>query len=255
MFIINLKISVDKWTILKNEGIKPIKNYQFFNIFNKYFQMYFFKNKKIAEKDRISVMKKILLIIIGIFVLSGFAFHPLSTKFLTDGVKSSGVINNLHVTFIDAREAKFKKEKSFELNYIFPTIYSCGDSSFDMPLNIVFEKMFLKRFPNNPNGFKTEIKISKFYYTWSPKQLAIFPIIGIFVIGADVEYHGYLKIDVVILDKNNKFIFTKQYSVDLKDMKSPFVNTIYKDGFGLMLKAFVRVTDEFETDISRIKFD
>jgi hypothetical protein len=198
-------------------------------------------------------MKKILLIIVILFC-NCCSHAPFATKSMTDNILKSTTINNLHYFFIDSRESQFKTERWFIDHTIFPTIYSCGDAMFDTPLNDVFIKMFLSHFPGNPEGYKTEIKIRKYYFTWKPHELAAIPIINFFVIAADIEFHGILKMEVAILDKNEKFIFTKIYETDLKEMISPSNKNVYNDGMDILRKVFLTVMDEYEIDIKRIKF-
>jgi hypothetical protein len=60
--------------------------------------------------------------------------------------------------------------------------------------------------------------------------------------------------EVAVLDKNGKYIFTKIYDADIKEMKSGN-KMIYEDGFDMLEKAFMKVTDDLETDLKRIRFD
>lgn len=201
-------------------------------------------------------MKKTIFALICLCLLFvGCAHTPLPTASLINSVKISTNINNLHFSFIDARNEQLRTEKCFVLQLTYPTwIFTCGDAAFDNPLNIVFENMFLKRFPNNPKGYQTEVKLVTFHWTHKPHKLSGIPLINIFVIAADVEFHGIIKIEVAVLDRNGKFIFTKIYDSDIKEMK-PCNAVIYVAGFDMLKKAFLKVTDELDTDLRRIKFD
>lgn len=201
-------------------------------------------------------MKKILFILICFCLLfSGCAHTPLPTASLISSIKNSTNANNLHFTFIDSRSTQLKTEKCFVLQHIYPTwIFTCGDAAFDSPLNISFQKMFLKRFPDNPKGYQTEVKLVTFHWTHKPHELSGIPLINIFVIAADVEFHGIIKMEVAILDRNGKFIFTKIYDSDIKEMK-PCDTVLYLAGLDMLNKVFEKVTDEFEKDLKRIKFD
>jgi hypothetical protein len=186
----------------------------------------------------------------------GCAHTPIPTILLTNKVTAVSNVNTLHFSFIDARSEQFKTENYFMLQSVFPIIrvYTWGDPWFDVPLIIAFEKMFLKRFTDNDRGYQTEIKLTSFYFTYQPHELSAIPFINIFVIAADREYHGVVKMEVAVLDKNGKYIFTKIYDADIKEMKSGN-KMIYEDGFDMLEKAFMKVTDDLETDLKRIRFD
>ena len=202
-------------------------------------------------------MKKILFVLICLCLLFvGCAHTPIPTILLTNKVTAVSNVNTLHFSFIDARSEQFKTENYFMLQSVFPIIrvYTWGDPWFDVPLIIAFEKMFLKRFTDNDRGYQTEIKLTSFYFTYQPHELSAIPFINIFVIAADREYHGVVKMEVAVLDKNGKYIFTKIYDADIKEMKSGN-KMIYEDGFDMLEKAFMKVTDDLETDLKRIRFD
>lgn len=202
-------------------------------------------------------MKKTTLLLIGICLFFiGCAHAPLPTAKLSGNITAAGNTSNLHFTFIDARNEQLKAEKCFVSHWIWPTwIFTCGDTAFDAPLNSSFEKMFLIQFPDNQDGYKTEIKLVKFYFTWKPHELTGLPFIGILAALEDNEYHGIVKMEVAVLDKDEKFIFTKTYEADIKEMKPPGDTPIYEEGFDMLRKAFSKVMAEFETDTKRIKFD
>lgn len=192
--------------------------------------------------------------LIGVTFLFGCAHTPLPTATLVSKagtVKSE--INNLHYTFIDARDEQFKTEGNIMINAI-PTIGAAGDALFDEPLSSSFQKMFLARFPDVPEGYNAEIKLIKFHATSKANELSMLPVINFLTLLMDSEYHGISEIDVAILDKNGKFIFTKSYRADIKEMK-PLDNEPCENDFDILAKAFSKVTDEFETDVKRINFD
>jgi hypothetical protein len=203
------------------------------------------------------IYKKIFFFLICVcFFFTACAHEPLPIAKLTTYSAPASDINNLHFTFIDARNEQLKTEKCFVQHYIWPTwIFTCGDSAFDAPLNSAFDKMFLARFPDNPEGHKTEVKIINFHFTWKPHELTGLPFIGIFAALEDVEFHGIVKMEVAVLDKEEKFIFTKIYEADVKEMKTPGDTPVYEEGFDILRKAISKVMAEFETDTKRIKFN
>jgi hypothetical protein len=203
-------------------------------------------------------MKKIIFVVICLCLLFvGCAHTPLPTASLTNSVKISTNINNLHFAFVDARSEQFRTDRYLVLQSVFPIIKvsACGDAVFDTPLNVVFEKMFLKRFPDNPNGYQTEVKLAAFYFTHQPHELFAIPFINLFVMFADVEFHGIIKMEVAVLDRNGKYIFTKIYDANIKEMKPVVLGPENPAGFDMLNKAFLKVTDELDTDLRRIKFD
>lgn len=205
---------------------------------------------------RINLLKKSLLLLTIFVLMAGCAHTPLPTDKLTGGAdRPNGSVNNLHYSFIDARDERIKTEDCFVLQYMFPTwLFSCGDKAFDTPLNKGFEKIFLARFSDSPKGLQTEIKLRNFYFTYKPHEMAGLLFVGLFFIFADVEYHGIAKIDVAILDQNNKYIFAKTYDADLREMK-PYDATIYEAGLDMLNKAFAKISAEFENDAKRINFN
>ena len=183
-------------------------------------------------------------------------FSPIATKLLIESQKiSEKKTINLNLILKDEREERFKTEKCFAFDRIFPVpSISCGDLVYDAPLYSVFEKMFIRRFGNSPGGHKVEIKLKAFYSTRKTNDLAVVPLLGILAIFADWEFHGILKAEVAFLDQENKFIFHKIYDVDLKEMKKADDEVIKDADFDMYIKAFNKFSEEFETDISRIKF-
>ena len=201
-------------------------------------------------------MRKLFIILLPIFLFFfGCAHTPLPTASLTNKTIVSSDINNLRFTFIDSRDERLKKEKCFVQQYIYPTwIFTCGDMTFDAPLDTAFKKMFLAHFSSNPDGYHTEVKLGRFQFTWKPHELSGLPIINLFVIAADVEFHGIVKMEMAVLDKKEKYLFSKTYEADVREMKS-CNNVIYEAGFDVLNKAFNKVMNEVETDMKRIKFD
>jgi len=69
-----------------------------------------------------------------------------------------------------------------------------------------------------------------------------------------MEYHGILKVDVALLDSNDKYIFHKTYEIDIREMKGAEV--VIKDAvMDMHMKSFNRFGEEFERDMGRINFD
>jgi hypothetical protein len=188
---------------------------------------------------------KIFFLATAFLWIYGCAHTPTATKLLIESQKiSEKKTINLNPLLKDEREERFKTEKYFDNTW--------GDLMYDAPLYSVFEKMFIRRFGNSPGGHKVEIKLKAFYHTYKLPDLAWVPFIGILTIGADWELHGILKAEVAFLDQENKFIFHKIYDVDLREMKK--INEVDDAAFDMYIKAFNKFAEEFETDISRIKF-
>lgn len=96
-------------------------------------------------------------------------------------------------------------------------------------------------------------KLKAFHHTHKPHELAGVPFIGIIAAVADVEHHAILKVEIALLDKEGKFIFHKIYEKNIRKMKH--ANEPMKDAvFDMLSKAFNQFSEEFETDINRIKF-
>ena len=137
----------------------------------------------------------------------------------------------------------------------FPTAtYSFGDLLFDKTPYDVFKAMVVRRFGDSQSGYKTEIRLKAFYALQKPHPLSFIPFVGFLTIGADMEYHGILKVDVALLDSNDKYIFHKTYEIDIREMKGAEV--VIKDAvMDMHMKSFNRFGEEFERDMGRINFD
>lgn len=198
-----------------------------------------------------NIMKKIL-IIITLLSISSCTHTPTHTDKIINTINNFGKTNNIKLYFFDDREERFRNNIGFTFSFNFPAyVFSHGDKYFDTPLNIVFEKMMLRRFGYNIKGYKTEIKLKSFYYTWKPHELSALPFIGILVSAADVEYSGVLKAEVAILNKNDKFLFHKIYeTVAIKSAPQSD-----DSAFDVLYGTFQRFSEEFETDIQRINFN
>jgi len=199
------------------------------------------------------VTSTLLFILISI-VLFSCAHTPVTTNALINKQAQTQQDSSFHFFFKDDREEIMKTEKCFVLQYKYPTwIFSCGDLAFDMPLGVVFEKLFVRRFGNNPNGYQTEVTLKAFHYTNKPHELAGAPFIGLLTIGADIEWHGILRVEIAVLDKNQKFIFQKTYDTDIREMKKPFTQSEQDNGFDMLMKAFTKISNEVDIDINRIR--
>ncbi len=197
----------------------------------------------------------LMLIVLGLF---GCAQKPAVTEGLINMQAVSREATNFDFTFRDDREERMKTERHFVLQYKYPTwVFSSGDLAYDLPLNVVFEKMFSRRFGNNPTGHKAEVTLKVFHNTTKPHELSGLPIIGLLTLGADVEWHGILKAEIAILDKDGKFIFHKIYETDIREMKSPrgSQQSALEATFDMLNKAFTKFAEELATDIGRIRFN
>jgi hypothetical protein len=200
------------------------------------------------------IMAKIFLLATAFLWICGCAHTPIATKPLIESQKiSEKKTIKLNLTLKDEREERFKTEGYFAFDNTFLTgSLSFGDLKYDAPLYSVFEKMFIRRFGNSPGGHNVEIKLKAFYHIYKLPSIAYVPVLGILANFVDAEYHGILKAEVAFLDQENKFIFHKIYDVDLMEMKkSDEVDTADLD---MYIKEFNKFAEEFETDISRIKF-
>jgi len=198
---------------------------------------------------------KIIFLALALYGLYGCAYTPIITEPLINSQAVSEKKINLKFIFKDDREEKFKSEKSFVFERKFPAaIFSFGDLIYDVPLNTVFENMIIRRFGNSQNGYKAEVKLKAFYPTWKPHDLTFVPFVGLLTIAADVEYHGFLKTEIAVLDNNDKYIFHKIYDVDVKEMKKS--DEIIREAvFDMYIKAFNKFAEEFEIDINRVNFN
>ncbi len=193
---------------------------------------------------------KVVLCLIILFIICGCASVPISTKSLINKIPQEPSKNgNFNFTIADERDEEFKNEKIIMQSHFPSATFLTGDKMFDVPLNKVFEEMFCKRFINNPEGTRMDIKLKAFYSTSKPHDLATIPFVGLFTIGADVECHGILKVEIAILNNESKFIFHKVYDFNLKEMRSPAEDT--KDH--ILVKTFNKFSDELTTDLSRVK--
>lgn len=193
-----------------------------------------------------------VFLLLGIY---GCAPTPKITKPLVDSQSISQVkLVDLNPIFIDEREDAFKTKGRFLLeNKLFQSpIFTSGDLSYDSSLFQVFENMFLKRFGASPNGYKIELKLKAFYHIEKANEFTNVPVFGILAVGADQESHCFLKVEVSLLDKENKYIFHNNYDVDVKEMKSS-TEPVEDIAFDMYVKAFNKFANDFTTDISRIK--
>lgn len=202
-----------------------------------------------------SIIRVLVLISISIGLFA-CAHTPIATTSLINMQAVSEQPEGFSFVFKDEREERMKAEKCFVLQYKYPTwVFSCGDLAYDLPLNVVFEQMFIRRFGNNTTGHKAEVTLKSFYHTNKPHELSGVPFIGLLTLGADVEWHGILKVEIAILDMDQKFIFHKIYDADIREMKRPAgsAQSGQEDAFDMLLKAFTKVSNDLATDIGRVK--
>lgn len=177
------------------------------------------------------------------------------TGLLTEGQPAVQKNTNLNFVFLDEREDRFKTKKMFAVQYVLPT-GTLGDPAYDSSLFDVFQKMVLKHFGENPQGNKAELKLKAWYPTIKSNEIILFPIIGpLLAPAAKPEFHGILKAEVSILDRDNKYIFHKIYEVDVMEMKRPSrgANQL-PPNLDMINKAFEKFANEFNQDINRIRF-
>ena len=199
--------------------------------------------------------QKILFLALVVYGLYGCSHTPVITEPLINSQAVSEKKMDLKFIFKDDRDEKFKSERSFVFERKFPAaIFSFGDLLYDVPLNTVFENMFIRRFGTSQNGYKAELKLKAFYPTHKPHDLTFVPFVGLLTIGADVEMHGILKTEIAVLDNNDKYIFHKLYDVDVEEMKSSG-DIIREAIFDMLIKAFNKFAEEFEIDINRVNFN
>jgi hypothetical protein len=161
---------------------------------------------------------------------------------------------NINFVFLDERDDRFKTEKKFVVQYVLPTV-TLGDPAYDSSLFDVFQKMVLKRFGDNPQGNKAELKLKAWYPTVKPNEIFAFPIIGpLLAPAAKSEFHGIMKVEVSILGRDEKYIFHKVYDVDVREMKRPSRATPLPPNLDMLNKAFDKFAIEFNQDINRIRF-
>ncbi|MEW6117319.1 MAG: hypothetical protein AB1553_10520 [Nitrospirota bacterium] len=195
------------------------------------------------------------IILIACLLISACAHQPIQIESL---IKSqSPVINPQPLNFLvmDVREDRFREKNIIYYDFQYPiSIMSFGDRMFDMPMNIAFEKMLFTRFGNITSGYKTEAKLKAFFVTDKPNPIMGAPVIGLLAAGADHEYHGFLKVDISIFDKNNKFLFQKSFDVDIKERRKVDEerNSVILD---MYLKAFNKFAKDLEADLQHIDWN
>jgi hypothetical protein len=180
--------------------------------------------------------------------------HHRKTGLLIEGQPTVQKNSNINFVFLDERDDRFKTKKMFLVQHVLPT-GTLGDPAYDSSLFDVFQKLVLKRFGDNPQGNKAELKLKAWYPTIKPNEIFIFPILGpLLAPAAKSEFHGILKVEVSILGRDDKYIFHKVYDVDVREMKRPSRATPLPLNLDMINKAFDKFAKEFNQDINRIRF-
>src|SRR5439155_5913129 len=118
-----------------------------------------------------------------VYALCDCSHAPIITEPLINSQTISENKSNLKFAVQDDRDEQFKTQKCFVFERKFPAFYlSCGDLIYDLPIGNVFEKMLIRRFGNNADGYKTEVKLKAFYHTQKPHDLSAVPFVGLFTI-------------------------------------------------------------------------
>lgn len=187
-------------------------------------------------------------------VVTGCAHNPVITQSLIDSQQFSDSGIPLRTIFVDDRDDKYKNERYIFVRAGFPVASTniLGDLMYDVPLNVAFEKMLIKRFGSNDKGFNTEFKLKAFYTSFKFNDFTGVPFLGILAMGADVEWSGMLKVDVGLLDKENKFVLNKSYDVSLTEMR-PSNEKIGEESLAIIQRLFSKFAHDFERDVSRTR--
>ncbi len=179
--------------------------------------------------------------------------HPVITQALVESQQFADCGKSLRTVFIDDRDARFKTERIIvKMGFPVASANMLGDLSYDLPLNVVFEKMVIKRFGSSENGFTTEFKLKAFYTSFKFNDFTGVPILGILAVGADVEWSGILKVDVGLLDNENKFVLNKSYDLSFTEMR-PANEKLGEGSLEIIQKLFSKFARDFESDVSRTR--
>ena len=198
-------------------------------------------------------MAPLLLTLCFFGVLTGCAHQPLATQALIQSQQFSDCGKPLRPVFIDDRDARFKKEKIIvKMGFPVASANIFGDLFYDLPLNVAFEKMVIKRFGNSENGFNTEFKLKAFCASFKINDFVGVPLLGILAVGTDVEWSGILKVDVGLLDNENKFVLNKSYDVSFTEMRPANENS-GEASLEIIQKLFSKFAHDLEGDISRTR--
>ena len=186
-------------------------------------------------------------------LLAGCAQKPVLTMPLIEEQEFIGFEKPFKIIVVDDRDFQFKHEKII-VKTGFPVAKAniLADQLYDIPLDAVFEKMLIKRFGNNKNGLKTEFRLKVFYTSFKLNDLVGVPFLGILAVGADVEWHGVLKVDVGILDKENKYVLNKVYEESFTEMR-PSNEKIGEGSLIILEKLFSKFSDDFTEDVNRTR--
>jgi hypothetical protein len=195
----------------------------------------------------------LLLLVVGTWGCAHENYRK--TGLLIEGQPTVQKDSNISFVFLDERDERFKTEKGFIVQHILPTA-TLGDRAYDSSLFDVFQKMVLRQFGDNPQGNKAELKLKAWHPTVKPNEIFAFPIIGpLLAPAAKSEFHGVLKVEVSILDRDEKYIFHKDYDVNVREMKYLSDSTPLPSNFAMLNIAFDKFAKEFNQDINRIRFN
>jgi len=195
----------------------------------------------------------LLLIILFFLVLTGCAHQPAVTHGLIQSQQLVDCGKPLKLVFADDRDTRFKNEKIIvRTGFPVASANMLGDLFYDLPLNAAFEKMVIRRFGSNENGFNTEFKLKAFYTSFKLNDFIGVPFLGIFAVGADVEWSGTLRVDVGLLDNENKFALNKTYDVSFTEMR-PANEKLDEASLDVLQKLFSKFARDLESDVSRTR--
>jgi hypothetical protein len=196
------------------------------------------------------VLKDKLKTISCIFFLTlifGCAHVPFNTTTLINSQPIARQHKGIYFVVFDERDDRIKMERSF--SYIHPLshdpdIIFWGDKFFDKPLSSVFHDMLIRRFGNDPKGYKTEVKLKAYNPSWYMyRALAVI---------YKSEFRATLTAEIALLDEENKYVFQKLYTAEFKEI--PKSESIIRDVMlDALVKSFNKFADEFEIDLSRIR--
>ena len=201
-------------------------------------------------------MKKIifsLMITVLLFFMYACANNPVKSESLVGNQRYSDCETPLSLAFYDDRDSRFKFNKLIRDNAFPSMINSMGDSSYDTPLNAVFEKMVVKRFGDHKGGYRTELRLKSYHTSYKFHDLLTVPVVGFLAIGANVNWTGSLKVDACILNSQNKYFLNKTYDETISEARTPSED-IGDGSLAVLQKLFEKFAAEFENDIRRTEF-
>jgi hypothetical protein len=185
--------------------------------------------------------------------MTGCAHQPVVTQSLIESQQFADCGKPLRTVFIDDRDARFKTEKIIvRMGFPVASANMLGDQCYDLPLNVAFEKMVIKRFGSTENGFNTEFKLKAFYASFKFNDFVGVPFLGLLAAGADVEWSGILRVDVGLMDNENMFVLNKTYDVSFTEMR-PANEKLGEASLDIIQKLFSKFARDFEGDVSRTR--